>query len=35
MKQDDFAGVQLIMTGAAFENLDGAKFQRMTETYLS
>jgi len=34
MKQDDFASVQLIMTGAAFENLDGAKFQRMTEIYL-
>lgn len=35
MKQDDFASVQLIMTGAAFENLDGAKFQRMTEIFLS
>ncbi len=35
MNQDDFANVQLIMTGAAFENLDGAEFQRMTEIYLS
>jgi hypothetical protein len=35
MKQDDFSGVQLIMTGAAFENLAGAEFQRMTEIYLS
>jgi hypothetical protein len=35
MKQDGFAGVQLIMTGAAFENLDGAEFHKMTEVYLS
>ena len=35
MKQDEFTGTQLIMTGAAFENLEGANFQRMTHVYLS
>jgi len=35
MKQGAFADTQLIMTGAEFDNLSGAHFQKQTEIYLS
>ncbi|MES1973343.1 MAG: hypothetical protein V4472_12870 [Pseudomonadota bacterium] len=35
LKRDEFAGAQLIITGASFTNLSGAHFQRLTHVHVA
>lgn len=35
LAKEEYADAQLIMTGAAFDNLSGAHFQRLSQVYLS